>query len=129
MEMVKGKVADTVVVSATTEEAIAIQMEAGDTAATCVTQGRAGKKVKEEVGTGGDAGTTCATEPGPIFSFCEDPLLGLDINECCHHLQMLAGLMRRVSGPMRQFVSMYASSTLILSLHWPRWRLMSGELG
>ena len=75
VEIIKGKVADTVVVSATTEDAIANWMEVADAAATYVIKGRAGKKVKEEVATGRDARTTCAVEPDPIFSFHGDPLL------------------------------------------------------
>ena len=81
IEMAKRKVADVVVVSATTDDAISNWMEAGDATATYVTQGRAGRKIKEEVATGEDAGTTCAAEPDPIFSFHGDSLLGVDINE------------------------------------------------
>ena len=82
MEMAKRKVADMVVVSATTEDVIASWMEVDDAAAMGVIQDRAGRMAKEEVATGGDAGTTCAAESDPIFSFHGDPLLGVDINEC-----------------------------------------------
>ena len=82
VEITKGKVADMVVVSAITEDAMANWLEVDEAAATYVIQGSAEKMVKEEVATGGDAGTTCAAEPDPTFSFHGDPLLGVDINEC-----------------------------------------------
>ena len=78
-EVAKGKVADAVVVSATTEQTIANWMNVDDTAAACVIRGK--EKVKEEVAAGADAGTTCATGLDPIFSFHGDPLLVVDIND------------------------------------------------
>ena len=72
-ELARRKVADVVVISATTEDAISDQMEIGDTTPTYVLQGRMEEEIKEEEATGEGAGATCAAESDPIFSFHGDP--------------------------------------------------------
>ena len=47
-ELARRKVADVVVISATTDGVVSDQMEAGDTTATYVIQDRTGEKIKEE---------------------------------------------------------------------------------
>ena len=59
-ELARRKVADVVVISATTEAVVSDQMEAVDTTATHVLQGRTGVKIKEEEATGEDARVTYA---------------------------------------------------------------------
>ena len=107
-------------------------MEASDAAATCMSQNRAGEKVKEEVAAGEDAGIACAVEPGLIFGFHGDPLLGLDIDECWELPSLAdAGLFDEESQRIDEAVHINVCqfNINIMSLHWPRWRLKSWELG